>query len=361
MNFKNGLLVFIAGLLVISSCFGVDTRRIDTVRDKGVLDSRDLTEIDRFVSDSLLEMAGTRELSEIANIRTAMVSRSGSKSRSAKIQYSEKFNESAYKHLKVAFTEAGKVEDAQISNAILVNLLIIINDLGDPDLLSLSIPMLDDSREVVRYWAVQSVSNERVIGLLNSNKAMGSKLVLRISDKLSKVIGELNPYTFRLVGEFAAGVDYPEGGKLLIRMADIRIKMYEGWNVRGELFDAELLKNLFARASGSDNMSKLMGSRFGQLYSYVIQRYVLGTGKVGQKQQAELISVMVDIERKCTSKAMDAPQAGIVRAIKGKDNQALMAEHDKILGSKTSQGELPKLMRFDYNGSKSPKVLSSVK
>ena len=93
-----------------------------------------------------------------------------------------------------------------------------------------------------------------------------------------------------------------------------------------------------------------MARCFAQLYSYAIQRYVKGAGILNDTQKSHLISVIADTEDKCISTLLK-PQTNIRRALTLEQNnlQALLAEHDRLLGNAATPGELPQALSFDYS------------
>lgn len=131
-----------------------------------------------------------------------------------------------------------------------------------------------------------------------------------------------------------------EAEELLLLIADTRIQQYADWSVEYELVDAGILKVLYERMSSAGKSKPEIGRRFGQLYSYAIQRYVKGHDKLSNTQKQHLISVLVETEDKCVGKLLGRPQAAIKNAVAQNDYGALLREHDRLLGSQTRAGEL---------------------
>ena len=65
-------------------------------------------------------------------------------------------------------------------------------------------------------------------------------------------------------------------------------------------------------------------------------------------QKSHLTSVLADIEEKCIGTLLK-PQMTIRRALGGNSMPAILAEHDRLLGSATTTGQLPQTLNFDYS------------
>jgi hypothetical protein len=162
-----------------------------------------------------------------------------------------------------------------------------------------------------------------------------------------------------LIAQFAAGVDIPEAEQLLIQIADLRIKQYADWTVKYELYDSAILKYLSSKIpllsespvgllpTTIDTKPEL-ARRFAQLYSYAIQRYIKGAALLNDTQKSHLASVLVETEDKCIGRLLGNPQLTIRRALERQNAQAIMAEHDRLLGTATTSGQLPTALKFDY-------------
>jgi hypothetical protein len=91
-----------------------------------------------------------------------------------------------------------------------------------------------------------------------------------------------------------------------------------------------------------------MAKRFCNLYSFVCQRYLKGVN-LSAAHKDKLITVMVEIEDKCISKLL-VRQTKIREAIQKKDNAALQAEIDRLLGDANTEGKLPVKLNIQYRG-----------
>ena len=354
MKAKCTILVFWAAFLVLvmnPTSEAVNTRDIDRVRNKGVLDNEDLQLIDNFLAEAVYELVRTRDFTSVARLRTVILSR-----KSSQAQYAEQFSESAHKYISSGFKETSELTPkARKFNAIL-NLLILVDKLEDLRLTELAMERLNDENEAIRYWAVHSVTNSGIIKQLNSNKSANSGLASQIAARLQGLVEEACPDILALAADFAAEVNIRQGEDLLLQIADVRISKYVDWTVDYELLDADILKLLCDKISSGGPGASAAARRFGQLYSYVTQRYVKGQDFLTDTQKQQLASVLVETEQSCIGKLLGTPQSVIKRAVEQHNYAGLLQEHNRLLGNDRRAGRLADKLTFDYgktaNGSK---------
>jgi hypothetical protein len=339
--------VFLA-FVVVSISKAVDTETIDKIRDKPVLDNEDLRIIDDFVADAVSELVRTEDFTSVAKIRTVIQLHSSSSKDSAKAQYGAQFSESAHKHISKALDAAKRLTPEVKRFRVILNLLILVDSLHDPQLSDLAMKWLDDENKAIQYWAVHSITNPGIIEQLNSKEAANLELAGKITEQLKKVVESSSPETLALIVEFAANVEIPEGEELLLQIADMRIKRYENWTVEYELLDGDILKLLDSRIPAGSMSKPEISRRFGQLYSYVIQRYIEGQGVLNDTQRSQLASVLVETEISCISKRLKVAQSVVKNAVEQGDFPALLQEHGRLLGDETTAGQLPLKLNFDY-------------
>ena len=353
---------FIVVLFVVigssSVCSGLSTREIDRVRGKGVLNNKDLQVVDSFVAEAVQELMRTRDFSSVARLHTTLMSRYSSGQESAQQQYVEQFTESAYKHISRALEQSKSLEPKDRRFKVVVNLLIMIDNMEDVRLAGLAVNFLEDQNEVVRYWAVRSVTGSAVTKKLNVPSTANLRQAKAIVSGLEPMVGRSSPEITGVMARFAANINISQGQELLLKIADERIVAYANWTVERELLDATILKLLcdkMVEANGQERAE--LGRRFGQLYSYVIQRYIKGRDRLTEQQKQQLVSVMVEIEKSCISKLMETPQATIKSALERGDYQKIVDEHDRLLGNEERAGELLLRLEFDYGRSGGSKVV----
>jgi hypothetical protein len=344
-----GVLAVLLVSLMHSGAGAVNTRAIDKVRNKGVLDSRDFQIIDDFMNQAVRELVRTKDedFPSIATTRTVIVKRRSSKT-SAQAQYSEQFSKSAYKYISSGFEETEKLTSEGRKLKVKVNLLILMSGLEDVRLADLAIGMLKDKNTVIRYLAVHSLTNAGIVKQLNSTGADNSKLARLIVERLKELVDRSGPEVIRLMAEFAAAVKITQGEDLLLQIADMRMKRYADWTVKYELLDATILKLLSQKISSGGSSRAAVARRFGQLYSYVFQRYDQGQDSLNTTQKHQLASVLVEIEQ-YIGKHLEVKQTVIKRAVQRGDYTALLEEHSRLLGDKTQAGRLGLKLKFDYS------------
>ena len=324
----------------------VDTRAIDAVRDKTVLENKDLFIIDNFLSEAVREISKTRDFASIAKVRMDIISR-----RSPHPQYSQQFSESAQKYIFAAFEAALQLPEDRRTK-LMVNLLILVDGLEDLRLADLAIAKLKDNNTIIRYWAVHCITNEVIAKQLNTGGSANVKIARLFLERLKEVVDSSSPEIIGLIAKFAGDINIPQGEEMLVQIADMRMKKYASWTVEYELLDGVILKLLdskIASGSGLKSSDKSAAAvRFGQLYSFAIQRYVKGRGSLTDTQKRQLASVLVETEDKCVGRILGAPQSIIKKAVERDDYAAIVVEHNRLLGDAKQAGELSSKLNFDY-------------
>ncbi len=361
MKIKWAFLTILAAFSVLainSNAVAVNTRDIDNVLKKAVIDDQDKKIIDDFLSQAVVELVKTKDFTSIAKLRTVILSR-----RSSQSQFAQQFSESAYTHIQAGFEQAQKLKQEERKTNVTISLLILIDGMEDLRLSDLAMAMLKDRNMVIRYWAVHCLTNPAITQQLNSAAASNPQLATTIAEQLKEVVGTSKPEIIIHIARFAANVNIPEGEELLLQVASERIKRYADWTVKHEFYDIIILKLLESKIplpsqdptapAPTTSLSKsAIAQRFAQLYSYVIQRHIKGKDILNETQKQHLASVLIEIEDKCISRLMGGTQATtrtIRRAIERDNMQALSDEHNKLLGDETTAGQLPSKLGFDYS------------
>ena len=347
MKAKSVFLVILASLLVLATYSGsqaANTKDIDSVRSKGVLDSKDFQIIDGFVAEAVKELVETSDFTSVAKLRTAIVS----KSKSEQSQYAEQFSTSARKYIEKGLKTASALTPESRQFNTILNLLILIDNLENPRLVEPAMGLLNDKNKAICYWAVHSLTNPGIIKQLNSSKTANSKLTADIAAKLSKLVESVGPETIALMVGFAAAADVQQGDDLLLQIADMRISRYADWTVNGELLDSDILRVLYEKISSSSMNKTAYARRFGQLYSYAMQRYIKGKDILSTDRKEDLASVLVETEQSYIGKILGVPQTSIKRAIEQSSDAALSQEYGKLFGDEKAAGQLALKLNFDY-------------
>jgi hypothetical protein len=356
-------MVFLTCILATNAARGaIRTEEIDAVRQKAlvnkdVLEDSDFEVIDAFWAASMEELLLSEDLSEIADIRSMISARRGGSEPS---QYSAGFITSAQKHLKSALDEVEKWDSDRRKTWIERNLMILTAELDGADLVEIGMRMLGYENGTVRYWAAKSVTSPTVITKLNSELTQDTELATEITGRLSAMAEkETHPEILNLIAGFAGRTKVPVAKQLLLKVVDLRTKAYENWTVEYELMDSGLLKSLSNEilSQGPEENKAVISRKFAQLYSYVMQRYILGASVLSDVSKQQLASVLVDVEQSVVGKLLGRPQSTIKKAIEKiltkrtivqRDYATLQGEHDSLFGSTTQKGYLPTALNFDY-------------
>ncbi|MHC4364235.1 MAG: hypothetical protein ACYSTJ_02055 [Planctomycetota bacterium] len=352
MKVKGTILAALGVFFVLatsSRVAGVSTMEVDAVRNKGVLDELDLGIIDDFVVQGVQELVETLDFTSVSKIRTVLLSRSSSSRDSAAAQYESQFSDSARRYISEAFeTASGLTPEDRRFKAIL-NLLILVDSLEDVRLADLALEWIRDDGEAIRFWAVHCVTSPGLVKQLNNpGDAVGSELAGRIAAELKGMVEGSSAEILALMVSFAGAVEIEAGEELLVQMADMRMREYADWTVEYQLLDGLILKALDAKMPSEEGGNPALARRFGQLYSYAIQRYVKGREILSDTQKERLASVLVEIEVFCIGKRLRMAQSVIKTAVEEDSYVTLLQEHSRLLGDETRAGQLPLKMNFDY-------------
>jgi hypothetical protein len=350
MSVQRAFFAILVGGLVLTlltiSRAQVDSRRIEEVVKKNVLAQEDMEIIDAFVADAVGRVVRTTDFTDVAKTRAVIVSHQISQA-----QYAQRFSEAAYREIGKGFDYAtNEITDPDRRFKVFTNLLILAGELNDPRLVDLGVRLIPHENNTVRYWAVRVAASPGVWDKLSQNQAAAAPLSAKIIDACSQVAETSTPEALFLMAQFAGRYDTAPARDLLGRIADIRIKRYADWAVKYELVDTGVLKLLAAKITSGGTANQQLAKQFGQLYSYVIQRYIRAAkdNNLREPSSGQLASVLVETEQQCLGKLLGGPQNGITRAVEAGDLNALQTEHDRLLGSSNQAGALPSKFNFTY-------------
>jgi len=359
---QSSVLILISVLVLVVAVEAVSTKQIDAVRrkallDKEVLEDADFEVIDSFWEEALAELLLAEDLSEIVRIRNLIFERSGNEEPD---QYSVGFIASAKKHLEAAFGRINNWPSDQRKAWVERNLIILTAQLANAELLDFGMRMIGHENTTIRYWAVKSLTNSGIVRHLNSPDFSDTELAVRIIGQLETTAKkETHPEIISLIATFAGQVNEPLAKELLTKIVDLRTQAYANRTVKYELMDAKLLRLLGNEILSQESRQTKgeLGRKFAQLYSYVMQRYILGEGMLNDSSKHQLASVLVEVEQSVLGRLLGRPQSIIKKAVEKilikqmveqKDYSALEREHDSLLGSAAGKGALPVALNFDY-------------
>jgi hypothetical protein len=355
---KNSILLQISILALLFSCFNsyaVSTREIERVRDKSVLDERDLQTIDNFIQIAVEELINTEDFTEIARIRSQITG-----NQSSQTQYRQQYSKSCKNYITEAFSKAEQKE-GELRHKVSVNLMILVCELRDMELIDLALSAIGDEDKVIQYWAVRAVTNEKLVEYLLTSAA--GSTIDKIANELSKSIDSLGPETIRLIADFVTVANSEAVEELVLKLADARIDQYEKYQAKPGIADMKILKLLCAKVLAKNQVSEF-GGRFCQLYSYIFQRYINGLNDQGLEDERDvhmLGSILVEIEDKCIGLLTGFRQGVIRDAVKNKNSNAMEMEHSRLLGGLDSKGEIPSKYNLNYGKNTDGSVLTKPK
>jgi len=350
MSLKRAVFAILVGGLVLMmfsvSRAVVDLRRIKEVHGKSVLTQQDMDVIDEFMKDAVTDLVRTTDFTQVSKTRTTILTY-----QSSQAQYAQQYSESAYRYVAAGVQEARTdIRDESRRVKVIANLLILVDSLKDPRLVDLAVAEIRHPASAVRYWAVRATTDVALWSKLSQNQGAAAQLAGRILAECSQVVDTSSPEVLHLMTEFAGRYDTAEAERLLMQIADARIGRYADWSVKYELMDNAILRVLCDKVVAGGASAAPLAKRFGQLYSFVMQRYIKGQGDVAMKPVSlnYLVSVLIETEEKCVGRLVGTPQATIRRAIEAKDVAALQAEHDRLLGAGNQAGTLSAKFNINY-------------
>ena len=354
------LLLAVAAFFIIAvfvtAADAVVTRAIEAVRAKKVLDGTDLKVIDDFLAQAITEILNTSDFSTVSDTRALILANSASLE-PGQVQFAEQFSESAKKQITAALEKAEQITPPARRFKVITNLLMLVDGLADPRLVDIPLKYADNKNSGISYWAVHCLTNHALAEKLNPGK--DTEIMRRITRRLDEIVANSSPETLGLIAAFAGSAKTPESDDILFEIADRRIASYANWFVRYELLDGSILQMLADRMESSSPGKAAAGRRFGQLFSYALQRYIKGDKVLNKTQKEQLASVLVDTEKNCLPKLIKKQVLfGIKKAIEAGDLNALLIEHNNLLGDATKQGVLPAEANFDYGKDKSGSTLT---
>lgn len=341
-----------AFLTIFSLCFSafaVNTAKIDVVRSKETLADSDTEVIEGFLAEAFEEFLAKIDFSDIASLRTTIVSRSSSELESGQFQYSPRFFTAVQKQISQTLNKISQMPDDQRKQLLTMNLLILISDLSNVELSKVAFDYLQNPDVMIRYWAVSCLTNSKVLGRLNmAESAENSQLAGQFAQKLLNAAKtEQSEDILVLLVQFAAGLKQPTANEILTEIAQKRINLYLAWQVKNEMVESWILKALADRTQIDAENASVMARNFAILYSLVIQRYILGQETLPSANIRNLVSVITQSEKYLSRFLPDWP-GSLKRAIEKGGGSILLAEHDSLFGSVNTAGRLPAAAGFDY-------------
>ncbi|MBN1124388.1 MAG: hypothetical protein JXA82_05215 [Sedimentisphaerales bacterium] len=340
-------------LMTGSKVFAADTQRISALMAGSVNKTptaSDNSIIDGFISEAMNELLASRTISEGVQVRSQIVQYRGWDVNLA--QYTRSYILAAKKHLERAFDQLSRLTNPETQLSIERNLIVLVAQLGSVELRDFALPRLDHADSTVRYWAVRSLTNrfvaEELSSSLTANPDAARSILQALAERVEK---EIQPEILSRMAGFAAQLKMSEATDLLITIAETRMKAYENWNVQSERAETGILEALATatKFAGSTGEKTQLARAFSQLYSYVVQRYILGEQILPDKVKGQLKSTILEVEYSALRDLLETAAANLFfQALSERGAITMQQAHDDYFGTASKAGQLGTKLTFQY-------------
>ncbi|HSV26890.1 MAG TPA: hypothetical protein VLH60_03260, partial [Sedimentisphaerales bacterium] len=307
--------------------------------------------IDQFVHSVVQELLARTDFADVSQTRDAFTTRL--ESRVANPRYAEVLVAAVEQRFVSGLAEADRISDADRRRRIKLNLLMMLDSIGQITTARIASAHVGDQDAGVRYWAVKNLANPAVISRLNAAGQGNIEAIREIASSLKAIIpAEANAKILDLLVDFGSGVNAPEATDLLVTLANRRISDHEKWDTQHELLDGRLLNALCARARAD----RAAAAAFGQLLSHCMSKYIRylaspsPTTILGEQQAVFLATALIVAERGCLGELRggggSAIQNAIARGAAGAS--ALMGEYTLLFGDAGNPGQLTRALNIRY-------------
>ena len=345
-------IAFVVFLLPITCLAAGGSTQLQLIREKvgsGKLSDHDIKAIGAFVDEQLELMLFESDIAVIVDLRCGIVNEKGE----SPSQYWLEYIRAVKKGMESTFKNLEHQPDSARKTYLQLNLLILASEMESLQMAEFGLGMMSNPNAAIQYWAIKTIASPAIAEQLSSPVTEDPDLKAKImatlkasvrkglySSSLAEVIGFLNSFENKSANE------------LLCQITEKRIADYESWSVEYELLEADLLKALAKKTVLANSVPEraACAKAYAQLYSYVIQRFLLGQTVLSEESLMQLTSVIADVEATTIGpgKFLDMNQQSLKQAIIQKDYDDLLNEHDKLLGSENRAGRLGLELKFDY-------------
>ncbi len=348
-----------AAILSFAAVAQVDTAPIEQIRTQSVQantqpDAAAIQVIDEFWQKSIDTLMLAEDTSEIIAVREELVKQKGEKDLSF---YASAYVKTADKHLKSALDTVSKWTEQDKRVRVERNLLILLAQLNSIELAELAIARLSDEDPMVRYWAVRALTSTSMVAQLKSDVTGDEKKMSQIIAGLEDYIKKQNDSrAWLLIGDFAVRSQTAASQNLLLSLADKRIDAYMQWNVTDEAADASILKSIgsLVQTTTAPAARQDLLARFGQLYSCVLQRYMMGEN-LSDASKDQLTTVIADVEDVVIVKIL--PGWTVKFKVSLAKSLSIDKDYELLFGSGTRPGDLVSRLNFNFGKDDTGKAL----
>lgn len=353
---KKNLVVFFCFcaffILFSSISLALETRAIDDIRKKDVLNDTDQKAVGAFIEAGIEELFNTEDFSAVSSLRQAIVSRKAGLNETSAQQYKTAFDSTAVESFTKAFGRLDKVQNQAQAFSIRLNLLLLISELSDARLVNLAIDNIKSKSSAIRYAAAKCLSSPDIIKQLNSATSADIQLAQKAISALNEIMkNETDGSVLVEIITFTSEINGNESENLILEIAKDRISKYENATVSNDYIEAAVLKALYAKSlkASSDSVKNDLMAAFGQLYSYVIQQYAIKDANLSETRKGQVVDVIVGVENDLVSQILGSKAGSLKKAIERDDMAALMTAHDSLLGSSNGKGMIASAVDFYYS------------
>lgn len=358
---KTFYFLFLVGIIFISSAYSIDTSNIEALRNEVKTAKRDLTasendQISRFITRALDQMMISQTSDEVVEIRRQIEEQKGDDFLS---YYTTAYISVAYTDIQAAFANARRLEDARQKIMIDRNLMILVAELKSPKLADLALSRLDDSDDLIRYWAVKSLVQSAMIQQLSGDTSDEQIRAAVLKGLKDCIIDEKQSHIQSLTFNFCqAFSDDPLARETLMSIASRRIDTYKKWTAKNLTSDVSLLSALgnVAMVQTDPEIKASFGRAFAELYALAFQWYFKGGETLSEQQMEDLLTVLAEVDKRVLDRTMKL-QTGILRSLQQK--RGLDREYEVLFGDRLRSGQLANLFKFDYGKDESGKPITA--
>jgi hypothetical protein len=355
LSFVLFAVIFCVPVLAISTV-EIESVRMRTEAGSSELSASDKAAIAKFWDTASNTMPLAETANEVVQIRRQLEDQKGTEPLSF---YATAYIAVAQEKLQTAFGRLETLSDPVRKELIKRNLMILTAQLKSAKLVPLALQKIDDADDVVRYWAVKTVTQPAVISQLVSDLTRDEETVAEIMKALkTRTDVETNGGILEMIIDFTMAIDTDASRQLIMSVADQRTKSYMDWSVTNEHVDVKLLTAMSFLIANQQNatVQSQLAQKFAILYSMSFQRYMLGKETLTDEQLAGVLTVMAEVAQTALDKNMEI-KTRIVDVLRR--GTGLEREYEALFGDRMRAGQLGTTYKFNYGKDASGKAMTA--
>lgn len=321
----------------------------------GNVSESDKAVIDKFLRVSLDAFFLNEDSAQLAEVRRQILAQKGDQDLS---MYASTYLGVIRDHLRTAFDAAERLPDPQRKQLVTRNLVILAAELRSLLLAEFGIEHLQSPDVLTRYWAVKSIADtsstlpppddNSIVGQLNNEVTNIPESATKIYEALMGLVKADNPPQIQvLLINFAGQWKDERAVAMVSEITNRRISAYRDWSVKNTWLEIPLLRALAAKHPTRQLQAEKaeIAKLFAQLYSMVVQRWMLGQETLSPVEKKDLLSVIVEVDQEVFG-TLGVP-TGRIKSILERGGD-LQREFDDLFGTATRAGDLGNRLRFTY-------------